>query len=644
MTTAEAARLLDLPPDSSPEQLETRFLELRAKLEDKIAKAPTPGLKEKYRASLTDITTAFELLTLAADSSDLPVLESSATAKPVGPRAPSPAARSDSPAPATPRAKPKNSGNREFIIVAFIAVILLGGGGWWVMKIRADNAENTRVEADVRATQAEQKVRWEALEKELTSAERKLSELKADNRNTKELSPPDVAELQARFAAQGDYVEWLQPYLSRQPAKTQLAKLDAFLSAKAMDDASSLSTELTQDLTKTEQEVAARKKSLLAITSLVEISSDPSGLRYQGKDAYGRTVQGVTPFTGELPLGAIALTIAGPRQGWVDYDFKKLVKRGETLSVKAEFAYSSAEITSEPTGASVWLGDKLIGVTPLTLSELIPGKLNGQLRLKRHRSYDFSEDVLSKEKVRVSSKLEALLEGEPSEKGEARTLSELGLTLIGIPAGSFTMGDASDGPAHSVTLSRGFWLGKTEVTQGQWDAIMGANPSYFKGANLPVEQVSWDDCMSFCEKLTSRERAAGRLPSGYRYTLPSEAQWEYACRAGTTGDYAGSLVAMAWYEDNSGQTTHAVSGKQANAWGFHDMHGNVWELCSDWYGDYPSSNVTDPTGAASGSYRVNRGGGWVLSASNCRSAKRGRISPGVGFNFLGFRLALSPIP
>ena len=141
----------------------------------------------------------------------------------------------------------------------------------------------------------------------------------------------------------------------------------------------------------------------------------------------------------------------------------------------------------------------------------------------------------------------------------------------------------------------------------------GTNPSRFKGANLPVEQVSYDEALAFCRKVTEQERAAGRLPEGYEYTLPTEAQWEYACRAGTTGNYAGNLDAMAWYSGNSGSTTHAVGGKQANGWGLNDMHGNVWEWCLDWYGNYAGGRVTDPRGASSGSNRVGRGGGWNFS-------------------------------
>jgi formylglycine-generating enzyme required for sulfatase activity len=223
--------------------------------------------------------------------------------------------------------------------------------------------------------------------------------------------------------------------------------------------------------------------------------------------------------------------------------------------------------------------------------------------------------------------------------------------LAPIAAGSFLMGSPPDevgllGFAESqvrVTLTKPYWLGQTEVTQAEWVAVMGNNPSQFKGERNPVEQVSYDDVLEFCRKLTARERAAKRLPEGYEYTLPTEAQWEYACRAGTNGPYAGSLDAMGWYRDNSGSTTHAVGGKQANAWGLHDMHGNVWEWCLDWYAGYPSGTVTDPTGAESGSIRVNRGGCWLNTADFCRSANRLRNSPGNRYFNLGFRLALSSV-
>ena len=204
-------------------------------------------------------------------------------------------------------------------------------------------------------------------------------------------------------------------------------------------------------------------------------------------------------------------------------------------------------------------------------------------------------------------------------------------------------GNSDEQPVTTVTL-RPFWLAKTEVTQAQWEAVMGGHPSEFEGGQLPVESVSWNDAMEFCRKLTERERQAGRLPTGNIYTLPTEAQWEYACRAGTTGDYAGQVDAMAWYEKNSRDATHAVGTKQANAWGLYDMHGNVWEWCLDWYGAYSGGRVTDPKGVPSGSIRVLRGGSWGSVAYGARSASRGNGGPGFRNGLIGFRPALSSVP
>jgi formylglycine-generating enzyme required for sulfatase activity len=266
-------------------------------------------------------------------------------------------------------------------------------------------------------------------------------------------------------------------------------------------------------------------------------------------------------------------------------------------------------------------------------------------------------EAAAKAKVAAEAKRVAAVKLQPEtdaeerrrrKAGEAWAVEGLGLVLVPIAGGTFSMGSLSGGsdeqPVTTVTLSP-FWLAKTEVTQASWEAVMGSNPSYFKGGQLPVENVSWGDAMEFCRKLTERERQAGRLPTGTIYTLPTEAQWEYACRAGTTGDYAGQVDAMAWYDKNSGAATHAVATKQANAWGMHDMHGNVGEWCEDWYADkLPGGSVSDFKGAASGSNRIYRGGGWGGIAAYCRSAYRSRSSPGLRFDFLGFRLALSSVP
>jgi formylglycine-generating enzyme required for sulfatase activity len=211
---------------------------------------------------------------------------------------------------------------------------------------------------------------------------------------------------------------------------------------------------------------------------------------------------------------------------------------------------------------------------------------------------------------------------------------------------------SADEVRHGVTLNRGFWLLDHEVTQREYDRVMGDNPSRFKGdAALPVEQVSWDDAVAFCKKLTDLDRSLKKIGLDQAYRLPTEAEWEYAARAGSTGARytvdglgpAESLNEIAWWKGNSDSNTHAVRGKKPNAWGLYDMLGNVWEWCSDWYGDYPSGDVTDPKGPSSGSRRVSRGGSWGDGASSARSAYRFRFDPGLRQNILGFRPALSSV-
>ena len=210
------------------------------------------------------------------------------------------------------------------------------------------------------------------------------------------------------------------------------------------------------------------------------------------------------------------------------------------------------------------------------------------------------------------------------------------------PSGTFIMGSPmseegrfSNETQHQVTLTKGFWMMETEVTQKQWKAVMGNLPDCgFKGDDLPVERVSWNDCQEFCKKCKKL---------GLSVQLPTEAQWEYACRSGTTGAYAGNLDEMAWYNEFSNKgSTHPVGTKKPNAWGLYDMHGNVWEWCADyWNKDYPNGIVTDPTGPSNGSYRVFRGGGWSIYAQLCRSARRSCDDPDCRGDYLGFRCVRS---
>jgi formylglycine-generating enzyme required for sulfatase activity len=239
---------------------------------------------------------------------------------------------------------------------------------------------------------------------------------------------------------------------------------------------------------------------------------------------------------------------------------------------------------------------------------------------------------------------------EGSRAGEVREFG--GIEMVWCPPGEFLMGSpdgeggrVDDETQHRVTLTKGFWMAKTETTQGQW--VFGAiyDMSYFSGEDLPVETASWDDVQGWLEKMNEKTP----LPSGWKWALPTEAQWEYACRAGTESAFAGDLDEMAWYNGNSGsknvlvKSTNPVGTKKANAWGLHDMHGNVWEWCSDRYGEYSSGSSSDPTGATTGYYRVNRGGSWSNDAQFCRSAVRSGRAPDFRFHDLGFRPALVSI-
>ena len=231
------------------------------------------------------------------------------------------------------------------------------------------------------------------------------------------------------------------------------------------------------------------------------------------------------------------------------------------------------------------------------------------------------------------------------------TITDLSMEMLWVKPGTFEMGSPSsekdredDETLHTVTLTQGFHLGKHEVTQSQWEKVMGSNPSKYKGADRPVEQVSWTDVTSFCAKLTASEQAAGRLPAGMTYQLPTEAQWEYACRAGTkTALSFGDVLTSAPANISAGRGETMDVGKYAaNTWGFHDMHGNVHEWCSDWYGDYPTGAVSDPVGPADGSYRILRGGSRNLTGYSARSALRLSPEPAYSNSSIGFRLSLRP--
>ena len=225
------------------------------------------------------------------------------------------------------------------------------------------------------------------------------------------------------------------------------------------------------------------------------------------------------------------------------------------------------------------------------------------------------------------------------------SLDDIMRNMVYVEGGTFTMGatseqkkpDDDEKPTHRVSLSS-FYIGKYEVTQALWKAVMGSNPSRFEGDNQPVERVSWNDCQTFLRKLNAM--------TGKNFRLPTEAEWEFSARGGNWSrgyQYSGSNVLsdVAWYADNSGMKTHNVGTKAPNELGIYDMSGNVWEWCQDWYGDYHGYSQTNPTGPSCGANRVYRGGSWGSGAWLCRMAFRDNYTPGSRGNGLGLRLALS---
>ena len=239
---------------------------------------------------------------------------------------------------------------------------------------------------------------------------------------------------------------------------------------------------------------------------------------------------------------------------------------------------------------------------------------------------------------------EARKAAEPARELELDCGRGVKMKQVLIPAGSFMMGspdsdpDASneEKPHHKVTITKPFYMGIYPVTQDQYQAVMGSNPSNFKGGANPVEQVNWHDAVAFCEKLSAK--------TGINIYLPTEAQWEYACRAGSTGIFSGTgrVDQMGWYGGNSGGKTHPVGQKRPNAWGLYDMHGNVWEWCADWYGEdyYANASDDDPQGPSSGTNRVLRGGSWSSYPRSCRSADRAGFDPSIRYDGIGFRVVL----
>ena len=326
---------------------------------------------------------------------------------------------------------------------------------------------------------------------------------------------------------------------------------------------------------------------------------------------------------------------------------------GQTITLPAPRpVYGSLNVESTPF-ATLYIDGEVVGETPYFIPEILIDQ--HELRLSKEGYADYTETItIAKgERKQVKATLSKQEAVQPTIANTTSTSAEdltfevdgVSFTMKFVEGGTFQMGATSEQgrkanrnekPTHSVTLST-FMMGETEVTQALWKAVMGDNPSYYKGDNLPVDKVSWNDIQEFVRKLNQK--------TGKNFRLPTEAEWEYAARGGKKSKgykFAGSntIDDVAWYWDNSDWKCHSVKTKSPNELGLYDMSGNVWEWCQDWYGSYGSGTQTDPQGPSSGSFRVLRGGSWYYNARNCRVSNRVSNAPGYGGNSLGFRLLL----
>ena len=326
---------------------------------------------------------------------------------------------------------------------------------------------------------------------------------------------------------------------------------------------------------------------------------------------------------------------------------------GELIAIQGNLS-----VNYKPFGAEVYVDGKMLGQSPRVFNGLLVGNHQVEVRKDGYATDKKSVTISEGQTMSISGTLSSTPVSSSNGNTSSSSLVSGGNTIsipvkkgisidmVKVEAGTFMMGATSEmenpysweKPVHQVTLPHDYYMGKYEVTQALWKTVMGSNPSYFKGDDLPVEEVSWEDCQEFISKLNSM--------IGRKFRLPTEAEWEYAARGGKKSrgyQYGGSsnISDVAWYDGNSGSKTHPVGMKQANELGIYDMSGNVYEWCQDWKGSYVNSSQTNPTGAVSGSYRVYRGGSWYYDARYCRSSYRNSGAPGCRLNRLGLRLVLS---
>ena len=367
---------------------------------------------------------------------------------------------------------------------------------------------------------------------------------------------------------------------------------------------------------------------------------------------------GNVPWSGSLKEGMHLIEVKKngyrSQQKTIQLSQQKLdVVFGELVAILGNLS-----VNYKPFGADVYVDGKKLGQSPRVFNGLLVGNHQVEVRKDGYTTDKKSVTISEGQTMSISGTLASNTASSSNGYASSSSVSSVGneisipvkngitIDMVKVEAGTFIMGATSEmenpysweKPVHQVTLTNDYYIGKYEVTQALWQSVMGSNPSEFKGDNLPVEQVSWNDGQEFISKLN---RMTGR-----KFRLPTEAEWEYAARGGKKSrgyQYSGSsnISDVAWYDGNSGSKTHPVGTKQANELGIYDMTGNVWEWCQDRYGSYVSSSQKNPTGTVRGSNRVYRGGGWDIFAWSCRLSCRNYGPPYFRYDYLGLRLVLS---
>ena len=363
---------------------------------------------------------------------------------------------------------------------------------------------------------------------------------------------------------------------------------------------------------------------------------------------------GMAPWTGSLKEGMHL--IEAKKKGYRSQQRTINLSQQQRLDVAfAELAaiQGNLSVNYKPFGSDVYIDGKKVGQSPRVFNGIMVGNHKVEIKKDGYGTDSKTVSILEGQTASLSGVLTTHTSSSVASgfSSSGNTIAipvkdGISIDMVRVEAGTFTMGATAEmknpyddeKPTHRVYLTNDYYIGKYEVTQALWKAVMGNNPSNFKGDNLPVEKVRWDDCQEFIIKLN---RITGKT-----FRLPTEAEWEYAARGGNKSrgyQYSGSnnLSDVAWYSGNSGSVSHAVGTKQANELGIYDMSGNVWEWCQDWKGEYSSSSLVNPTGANSGSDRVYRGGSWSYIAQYCRSSFRLNYPPDFRSHNLGFRLVLS---